>query len=269
MAELTISAADIEGAIEDYVSSFLRRHRARRDRHRHRRRRRHRPRRGPALGHDPGAARVPGRRARCRAEPRRAQHRRGDPGRLREDRRGPAGQAHRRGALGPGRRRLPRPRGQPARPARSTARATSTPTTRRALELQAPSVVQRQGVERAAADRHQGHRRADPDRPRPAPADHRRPQDRQDRGVRRHHPQPATELGDRRSRAAGALRVRRDRPEGHHDRQCQARARRGWRDGVHHHRRRPRVRLRRLQMACARTPVRPSASTGCTTASTS
>ena len=38
MAELTISAADIEGAIEDYVSSFAADIRARRDRHRHRRR---------------------------------------------------------------------------------------------------------------------------------------------------------------------------------------------------------------------------------------
>ena len=32
---------------------------------------------------------------------------------------------------------------------------------RRALELQAPSVVERQPVKRAAADRHQGHRRDD------------------------------------------------------------------------------------------------------------
>ena len=78
------------------------------------------------------------------------------------------------------------------------------------------------GGQRAAADRHQGHRRDDPDRPWPAPADHRRPQDRQDRGLRRHHPQPARGVGDRRPQAAGALRVRRDRPEGHHDRQRQA-----------------------------------------------
>ena len=34
--------------------------------------------------------------------------------------------------------------------------------------------------QRAAADRHQGHRRHDPDRPRPARAHHRRPQDGQD-----------------------------------------------------------------------------------------
>ena len=44
---------------------------------------------------------------------------------------------------------------------------------------------------RAAADRHQGHRRHDPDRPGPARADHRRPQHRQDRGGPRHDHQPA------------------------------------------------------------------------------
>ena len=44
---------------------------------------------------------------------------------------------------------------------------------RRVLELQAASVMQRQSVSRAAADRHQGHRRHDADRPRPATADHR------------------------------------------------------------------------------------------------
>ena len=43
---------------------------------------------------------------------------------------------------------------------------------------------------RADGDRPQGHRRADPDRPRPARADHRRPPDRQDRRHPRHHPQP-------------------------------------------------------------------------------
>ena len=44
--------------------------------------------------------------------------------------------------------------------------------------------------EAAAADRHQGHRRHDPDRPRPARADHRRPQDRQDGHRHRHDHQP-------------------------------------------------------------------------------
>ena len=44
---------------------------------------------------------------------------------------------------------------------------------RRALELQAPGVMAAQVGARAARDRHQGHRLDDPDRPRPAPADHR------------------------------------------------------------------------------------------------
>ena len=44
--------------------------------------------------------------------------------------------------------------------------------------------------ERADGDRPQGDRCADPDRPRPARADHRRPPDRQDRDRARHHPEP-------------------------------------------------------------------------------
>ncbi len=43
---------------------------------------------------------------------------------------------------------------------------------------------------RADGDRPQGDRRADPGRPRPARADHRRPPDRQDRRRARRHPQP-------------------------------------------------------------------------------
>ena len=43
---------------------------------------------------------------------------------------------------------------------------------------------------RADGDRPQGRRRADPDRPRPARADHRRPPDRQDRDRARHDPEP-------------------------------------------------------------------------------
>ena len=55
---------------------------------------------------------------------------------------------------------------------------------RRPLEFKAPGVIQRQPVERAAADRPQGDRLDDPDRPRPARADHRRPRHRQDRDRR-------------------------------------------------------------------------------------
>ena len=58
--------------------------------------------------------------------------------------------------------------------------------------------------DRAAADRPEGHRRADSDRPRPARTDPRRPPDRQDGDRHRHHLQPA--------RQGRAVRVLRDRP---------------------------------------------------------
>ena len=123
--------------------------------------------------------------------------------------------------------------------------------TRRALELQAPSVVQRQGVSEPLQT---GIKAIDSQTP-------------IGRGQRQ------LIIGDRKTgktavcvdtilnqrenwetgdpESAGALRVRRDRPEGHHDRQREARARGGRRDGVHHHRRGAGVGLRRLQMACA------------------
>ena len=59
--------------------------------------------------------------------------------------------------------------------------------------------------ERAAADRHQGHRLDDSHRPRPARTDHRRPADRQDRYRTRHHHQPEGRRHD--------LHLRRHRPE--------------------------------------------------------
>ena len=65
---------------------------------------------------------------------------------------------------------------------------------------------------RAAADRPQGRRRDDPDRPRPAPGHHRHRPDRQVHGRGRHDHQPEAELGVRRPAAAGALHLRRDRP---------------------------------------------------------
>ena len=60
----------------------------------------------------------------------------------------------------------------------------------RPIERYAPGVVDRQLGEGAAADRTQGHRLDDSDRPRPARADHRRPRHRQDRHRRRHDHQP-------------------------------------------------------------------------------
>ena len=133
------------------------------------------------------------------------------------DRGGPAGQAHRRDPLGPGRRRLPRPGRQPARPAD---RRPGRDRLRRAPRARAAGALggAAPGGPRAAADRHQGHRLDDRDRPGPAPADHRRPADRQDHRLPRRDHQPARQLEDRRPEAAGALHLRRDRPEGLDDR---------------------------------------------------
>ena len=90
--------------------------------------------------------------------------------------------------------------------------------------------------EGAAPDRHQGDRRDDPDRARPARADHRRPPDRQDGDRDRHDHQ---QQGLRRR-----LDLRRDRAAHGHGRGRGADARGGGRDGQHHHRRRRRRRGR-------------------------
>ena len=68
----------------------------------------------------------------------------------------------------------------------------------RPIERIAPGVIVRQPVDTPRADRHQGHRRDDPDRPRPARADHRRPPDRQDRRSR------STRSSTRRGRTSSA-----------------------------------------------------------------
>ena len=58
--------------------------------------------------------------------------------------------------------------------------------------------------EGAALHRDHRDRRDDRDRPRPAPADHRRPPDRQDRRRARHDHQPEAVLGDRPGRASAS-----------------------------------------------------------------
>ena len=58
---------------------------------------------------------------------------------------------------------------------------------------------------RADGDRPQGDRRADPGRPRPARADHRRPPDRQDRDHARHHPQPEAAQRQRPTRTTSCI----------------------------------------------------------------
>ena len=102
--------------------------------------------------------------------------------------------------------------------------------------------------QRAPADRHQGHRRDDADRARPAPAHHRRPQDRQVRRLHRHDHQPEAELGDRRPEAAGPLHLRRDRAEGLDDRGHPRLAGGSRRTGVHDDRRLSGVGPSRLQV---------------------
>ena len=108
------------------------------------------------------------------------------------------------------------------------------PTGPRAAGARRHAASERQGAD---ADRHQGHRRDDPDRPRTASAHHRRPPDRQDGHRDRHDHQPEGELGVRRPEQAGALHLRRDRPEGLDHRRHQGRPRGRRRDGVHDDRR--------------------------------
>ena len=80
----------------------------------------------------------------------------------------------------------------------------------RPVEFKAPGVHRPQAGRRAHADGHPGHRLDDPDRPRPARADHRRPPDGQDRHRGRRHHQPEERGRD--------LHLRRHRPEGVHGR---------------------------------------------------
>ena len=171
-------------------------------------RRRHRPHLRPRQGRRRRAARVPARHLRHGAQPRRGQRRRRDLRRGARDRgrrRGPAHRPHRRGA---GRRGAARPRRRRARPAdrrQGPDRRHRDPPHRAqgARHRRAPA------GEGAAADRHQGHRRDDPDRPRPARADHRRPPDRQDRRRHRHDHQPE---GRRRASASTSPSARSARP---------------------------------------------------------
>ena len=78
----------------------------------------------------------------------------------------------------------------------------------------------------AAPDRDQVHRRHDPDRPRPARADHRRPRHRQDRHRRGHDHQPEG--------AGGLLLLRGHRPEALHGRPGREDPRGHRRHGLHH-----------------------------------
>jgi proton translocating ATP synthase F1 alpha subunit len=192
-------------------------------RHRHRGRRRHRPRRGPALGgHDQRAARVRGRHARPRAEPRRPRDRRRRPRRLRRHRGGPAGPRTGEvlsvpvgdGFLG----RVVDPLGNPIDGLGEieTDRAAARSSCRR------PTVVQRQSVNEPLQT---GIKAIDAMTPIGRGQRQLIIGDRQtgktaiaiDTIINQKR-----ELGDRRPEAAGALHLRRDRPEGLHDRRASA-----------------------------------------------
>ena len=148
-------------------------------------------------------ARASPRRHRAGAEPRVRQRRRRAVRRVGEDRRRRHRQAHRPPAGDPGRRGA-------ARPDRRSAREPARRQGRDQHDRDPPGRAQ--GARRrpapagqgADADRAEGDRLDDPDRPRPARADHRRPPDRQDNDRDRHDHQQQGPRPD--------LRLRCDRP---------------------------------------------------------
>ena len=167
--------------------------------------RRHRPHRGPERCKIQRTSGDPRRLSRARAQPRKDVRRRRPP-------------------LGGGKSRLRRPRlfdgrdgadaggGRAARPRRRPARRPARRARGADRERISPGRISgplhhgpRQS-QQTAADGHPRHRQHDPDRPRPARTDHRRPADWQDRHRRRHHPQPAG--------AGCRLHLCRHRPEG-------------------------------------------------------
>ena len=141
------------------------------------------------------------RRHRPGAEPRGDRGRRHHPRRLHDPRRRRRGPRHRQAAAGAGRQGAARPRRQHARRA---ARRQGTDRQRRRLSGREDRAGHHAAPadQPAGADRHHGDRRDDPDRPRPARADHRRPLDRQDDDLHRHDHQPGAPE-PRRPRRAG------------------------------------------------------------------
>ncbi len=130
-------------------------------------------------------------------------------GELPRDRGRRRGPHHRRTAARAGRRR-PASAGSSIRSAiRSTARGRSSRTAVAAGRIDRSRRGRPAAGQSAAADRHQGHRLHDARRPRPARADHRRPQDRQDRHRHRHHHQSAR---SKTSSASTSPSAKRNRP---------------------------------------------------------
>ena len=168
-----------------------------------------------------GLSQRPGRRAhrvpRLRRDGHGAQPRRGQR-RRRALRRSQRGEGGRRGApdrphrLHPGLRRDARPRHRPARQPGRREGPHRRGEAGDAARAEGAGRDLPRARDRAAPDRHQGHRLDDPRRPRPARARHRRPADGQDGRPPRHHHQP--EADARGGRQAGLLHLRRHRAEG-------------------------------------------------------
>ena len=222
---MAIRSDEITSIIKSAIDHVRRRRRDAQRRHGRRGRRRHRPDLRPRRRARVRDARVPRRGHGHGPQPRGGDGRRGHPRRR---------HARSRKAT-PSRRPAASSRCRSARrcsaasstrsAGRSTTRARSKTTKTRPVERIAPGVIVRQGGRHAGPDRHQGDRRAHPDRPRPARADHRRPPDRQDRDRHRHDHQPEGQ-GPR-------LHLRGDRPEAVDGRQHRRDPRAVRRDGAH------------------------------------
>src|SRR6266540_3025340 len=187
-------------------------------------RRRHLARLRPRQGHGGRAPRLRSRRVRAGLESRRGQRRRGAAGRVARGLRRAGGPPHRQDHPGSRRPRSGRPgRGL----ARALDRRKGADRRRRSLSDRAHGAGRHRAAAgaRTGADRVEGHRRDDPDRPRAARARHRRQADRQDCGRARHDHQPEGE--------GSHLHLRRDRAEEVHRGAGRQDARGIRRDGAH------------------------------------
>ena len=182
--------ADLVQEIEAQIAGAKTRDRQAERRHHPRDRRRRRPRRRARRRDAERDARLRPRRHRPGAEPRRDRgRRRSSSATTRSSQEGGEVRATGQAAAGAGRQGPARTRRQHAR--RAARRQGADRERRRVSGREAGARHHPAPADQpAGADRHHGDRRDDPDRPRPARADHRRPLDRQDDDLHRHDHQP-------------------------------------------------------------------------------
>ena len=186
--------------------------------------------------------------------------RRHDPGRCNKNQRRRHGQADRQNSFRSGRRRACRPRCRSVGTARLTAKGEIKAAAQYPVEKIAPGVLAREARQYAASDRNKGDRRHDPDRPRTARTDHRRPANRQNRHGRGRHHQP--------KRQGRHLHLRGHRAKGIESSAHRGQARRNRRHGAHHRRCRRRQLGRRFAIHRAVRRLRPWANISWTRAKT-